>query len=388
MEIVTITMRITKNILYNRRMKRLLFFTLLILTIPFFSYAQEGESTYTRVQVLEVIETTYPIVFGQEIEFQRLGVEMPDGTVSKDIFNDSTPVKPGDTVYVTEGYDPDTQTEGSFVREVDRTKSMFILFVIFALTYVVIAGKRGFRSLIALAISIAAVWFVLIPLVVAGHSPLLVGLLISLLILGVAIFITHGFTVVSLSSYVGSFASICITVVFASFAVSLARVSGLVGDESSTISVLYGSTIDLQGLLLAGMIIGILGVLDDVAVMQAAMVREFMYEKKYSYRELFVKAMRVGQEHAAALVNTLVLAYTAVALPLFLIILAPANQYTQEVLPFSLQISNELFVTEFIRSIVGSLGLVLTIPIVTLIAILLFQKFPPTEPGSHAHHHH
>ena len=321
--------------IYNTSMKYLLSYILIVLALPFFSYAQEQESTYTRVEVVDVIETTYPIVFGQEIEFQRLGAEMPDGTISKNIFNDYTPVQAGDVVYVTEGYDPDTQTEGFFVREVDRTKSMAILFIIFALVYVVIAGKRGLRSLVALAISIAAVWFILIPLVVAGYSPLLVGLLISLIILGVAIFITHGFTIVSLSSYTGSFISICVTVLFASFAVSLARVSGLVGDESSTISVLYGSTIDLQGLLLAGMIIGILGVLDDVAVMQAAMVREFMYEKKYSYKQLFGKAMRVGQEHAAALVNTLVLAYTAVALPLFLIILAPANQYTQEVLPLS-----------------------------------------------------
>ena len=369
-------------------MKRLLFFLIFLAITPVLSFAQEGESTYTRAKVLQVIETTYPIVFGNEIEFQRLEVQLPNGKKSQDIFNDYTPVKAGDIVYITEGYDPDTQTEGFFVREIDRTKSMIILFVIFALVYVLIAGKRGLRSLLALALSVAVVWFVLIPLVVAGHSPLLVGLLISLIILGVAIFITHGFTVVSLSSYIGSFISICITVLFASFAVSLARVSGLVGDESSTISVLYGSAIDLQGLLLAGMIIGILGVLDDVAVMQAAMVREFMYEKKYSYKELFIKAMRVGQEHAAALVNTLVLAYTAVALPLFLIILAPANQYTQEVLPFSLQISNELFVIEFIRSVVGSLGLVLTIPIVTGIAILLFKKYPPTEPGTHAHHHH
>ena len=364
----------------------ILFFYLLL--VPSTLFAQETESAYIRAQVLQVIETTYPIVFGNEIEFQRLEVQLPDGTKSQDIFNDYTPVKSGDIVYITQGYDPDTDTLGFFVREIDRVFSMALLFVLFAVVYVLIAGMRGVRSLLALGLSVGLVWFVLIPLVVAGHSPLLVGLLISLVILGVAIFITHGFTIVSLSSYVGSFISIGVTVLFASFAVSIARISGLVGDESSTISVLYGSTIDLQGLILAGMIIGILGVLDDVAILQAAMVREFMYEKKYSYKQVFTKAMRVGQEHAAALVNTLVLAYTAVALPLFLIILAPANQFTQETLPFSLQISNELFVTEFIRSIVGSLGLVLTIPIVTLLAIFLFKKYPPTEPGHHHGHHH
>ena len=366
--------------------KAILFFVFLA-AIPFLVSAQEFDSTYSSGTVIEILETTYPIVFGTEIEFQKLQVQFPDGSIADNIFNDYTPVKAGDKVYVTQGYDPDTETEGYFVREIDRTKSLFILFAIFVIAYLLVAGKRGFRSLIALAISIAAVWFILIPLIVSGYDPIIAGLCISLVILGFAIFITHGVNVVSISSYIGSFIAILITVGFATFAVSLSRISGLVGDESSTISVLYGSAIDLQGLLLAAMIVGILGVLDDVAIMQAAMVREFMYEKKYTLKQIFLKAMRVGQEHAAALVNTLVLAYTAVALPLFLIILAPANQYTGEILPLSLQLSNELFVTEFIRSIVGSLGLVITIPIVTTIAIVLFNKYPPQEPG-HVHHHH
>lgn len=225
-------------------------------------------------------------------------------------------------------------------------------------------------------------------MIVAGYSPVYAGLGISLIILAIAIFVTHGMTIVSLSSYLGSFIAILITVGFATFAVSIARISGLVGDESSALSIFYGSVIDLRGLLLAAMIIGILGVLDDVAVMQAAMVREFMYEKKYTVKQIFFKAMRVGQEHAAALVNTLVLAYTAVALPLFLIVLAPVNQNIEEGLPLSLQLSNELFVIEFIRAIVGSLGLVITIPLVTSIAILLFKKYPPREPRlPHSHHH-
>ena len=370
-------------------MKRLLFFILLVSLIPVFSFAQEQESTYVRGEVLDILETTYPIVFGSEIEFQRLQVKLSDNTISDSVFNDYTPVQPGDTIYITQGYDPDTETEGYFVREIDRTNSIAWLFIVFVLVYVAIAGVKGVRSLIALGVSIAAVWFVLIPLLVAGHDPLLVGFGLSTLILGFAIFITHGYNVVSISSYVGSLISILITIGFATWALSIARVSGLVGDESSTISVLYGSAINLEGLLLAAMIIGILGVLDDVAIMQAALVREFMYEKTHTLQTIFIKSMRVGREHGAALVNTLVLAYVAVALPLFVIVLAPANQFTGESLPLSMQLSNELFVTEFIRSIVGSFGLVITIPIVTFLAIMLFKRYPPTEPGSiHAHHHH
>jgi uncharacterized membrane protein len=162
----------------------------------------------------------------------------------------------------------------------------------------------------------------------------------------------------------------------------------MVGDESSTISVLYGSSIDIQGLLLAAMIIGILGVLDDVAIMQAAMVREFVYQKTMTSKQIFLTAMKVGQEHAASLVNTLVFAYIAVALPLFLIVLAPSVSQFQDEIPLVAQLSNELFVIEFVRSIVGSFGLVITIPIVTVLALLLFKRFPPKTAGNpHGHSH-
>lgn len=373
-------------------MKYLVF---LLFFLPLFTFAQDfsdtGLASFDEPQeakVQSIIETTYPIVFGAEIEFQQLRVLFENGEESSQVFNDYTPVKVGDVVYVTPGYDPETQNEGFFVREIDRTNSLLVVFLLFVVAYVAIAGMRGIRSLIALAIAIGSVWFVLIPAMIAGYNPLVVGIGMSVLILGLAIFITHGVRVVSFASYIGSLLAIVVTILFAQFAVGLARVSGLVGDESSTISVLYGGVIDLQGLLLAAMIIGILGVLDDVAIVQAAMVREFMTDKTLSMWDIFCKAMRVGQEHAAALVNTLVLAYTAVALPLFLIVLAPTNSYIQGDMPFAMQISNELFVTEFIRSVVGSFGLVITIPIVTLLSIYLFKKFPDAPGSKHVHAHH
>lgn len=367
--------------------KKLLVIALLaFLCVPLLSFAQSEQDAFREAEVVQIVETTYPIVFGSEIEFQQLEVKFLDGSLSREIYNDYTPVQPGDTVFVTPGYNPDTETEGFFVREIDRINGIWILGLFFVVVYVVITGVRGIRSLLALALSVGAVWFVLFPLIIAGYNPLLVGVLVSAVILGVALFVTHGFTIVSLASYIGSLISILFTIGFATAAVHLTRISGLVGDESSTISVLYGSAIDIQGLLLAAMIIGILGVLDDVAIMQAAMVREFVYQKSMSTKEIFKTTMKVGQEHAASLVNTLVFAYVAVALPLFLIVLAPSVGQFQNEIPLTAQLSNELFVIEFVRSIVGSFGLVITIPIVTILALLLFKKFPPTSAG-HGHHH-
>ena len=360
--------------------------------------SDDQQDQYLKATVLSVPETTFPIVLGREIEFQVLEVEFTDGSLdgqtSDSVFNDYVPVRAGDTIYITQGFNPDLEREGFYVAEVERHYALVWIFAIFVLLYILVAGLRGLRSLIALAVSISAVWFVLLPALAAGYSPLVTGFAISAVILGLAIFITHGRSVVSIASYLGSMIAIVITIGFAQFAVHLARVTGTIGDEPGTLAVLYGGAIDLQGLLLAAMIIGILGVLDDVAVMQAAMVREFMQDKAKSSRDIFIQALRVGQEHAAALVNTLVLAYVAVSLPLLLIVLSPS--YTAGLdLPLGMQLSNELFIAEAIRSIVGSFGLVLTIPLVTLLAIVLYKRFPQAAARaqhdhvhSHAGHHH
>lgn len=350
------------------------------------------DSVYQQGQVLDIIETTYPMMHGREVEYQQLRVELQDGSVRDDIYNDYTPAEVGDRVWVSLWYDPINDREGYFVQDIDRTSGLVWIFIVFAAVYLLIAGVKGLRSLAGLVLAILAVWLVLLPLLQQGYDPLWVGVGISALILGLAMFITHGWTVVSVVSYVGSMIAIVCTVVFASWAMMVTDVSGYVGDSVSTLAILYGADLDIYRLLLAGMIIGILGVLDDVAVMQAAVVREFYSEQnEQTAWDIFVRAMKVGREHAAALVNTLVLAYTAVALPLLLVVFAPAmrnmNEYT---VPMVMNVSNELFVIEFIRSIVGSFGLVLTVPIVTGLAVLLYRRYPPkgeTAPHVCTHHH-
>jgi uncharacterized membrane protein len=188
--------------------------------------------------------------------------------------------------------------------------------------------------------------------------------------------------------------AILITLGFAMWAFAIGDISGYGGEHVSTLSLLYGASLDIPRLVLAGIIIGILGVLDDVAVMQAAVVREFAVDMRDSSAwQLFVRGMKVGREHAAALVNTLVLAYTAVALPIFLVVFAPAMQDMQgsQNVPLGMHLSNELFVIEFLRSIIGSFGLVLTVPIVTALAVVLYKRYPPQGesgvPHIHTHHH-
>ena len=367
-----------------KRILPLLLFGLCLM--PAAGFAQEVFDEYIEGEVTQVLETTYPIVFGQEIEFQNLEVKLEDGSLIQNVFNDYTPLRPGATVFLSLGFDPETEQEGYFVREIDRTGVLFIMLGFFVLVYVLITGMLGVRSLIALGISILAIVFVLLPLVIAGFSPLLVSLLVSAVILALAIFITHKFSVLSVASYFGSLIAVAAALLFAVVIYSLGDISGLVGDEASTLIVLYGASLDVGQLVLATMIIGVLGVLDDVSVVQAGLVRELVRTKSLTDKEVFIRALKVGREHAASLVNTLVLAYVSVSLPLLLILNAPA--VGQIPTPLRMDVSNELFAIELIRSITGSLGLVLAIPLVTYIALVLYKRYPPVgESDVHVHVH-
>lgn len=354
------------------------------------------QSVYEYGEVMSIIDTEYPVVRGREVELQTLEIRLSDGSFMRDVHNDYTPLEVGDTAYFSPAYDPVVGKEGYFIAEVDRVAVLGIVFAAFVLLYLVVAGWKGVRSLIALIVSVAAVYFILLPALQMGYDPLYVGVGISALVLGFAIFITHGLSVVSLVSYLGSMIAIMLTLGFALWAFAIGDISGYAGENSTTLTMLYGSALDIQRLVLAGIIIGILGVLDDVAVMQAAVVREFAIDMRDSTAwQLFLRAMKVGREHAAALVNTLVLAYTAVALPIFLVVFAPAMQAMQgsESVPLRMHLSNELFVVEFLRSIIGSFGLVLTVPIVTALAVILYRKYPPKGESSAssvhcAHSHH
>lgn len=140
-----------------------------------------------------------------------------------------------------------------------------------------------------------------------------------------------------------------------------------------------GGTLDFQGLLLGAIIIGVLGVLDDIAVTQVSVVGELKSaNSNLSKKDLYLKAIKVGKDHTSSLVNTLVLAYTSVSLPLLLLI----SQSDTSILKI---INSEVFSTEIVRTIVGSIGLILTVPITTFLAVMFIK---PNEISMHQGHHH
>jgi len=215
----------------------------------------------------------------------------------------------------------------------------------------------------------------------SGYPPLLVSTLFAAAILFVAIYFTHGFTREATVAFAGTISAVLITGALAFFSVWFMRLTGFDTEEAVFLNLQSAGQLNFNGLLLGGMIIGVLGILDDIAITQAAVVSEiYRSARDLKKKQVYGKAIRVGREHVVALVNTLALAYTGASLPLLLIF--SVSDY-----PLGLILSQELFSTEIVRTIVGSIGLLFTVPITTMLAVYFLQHSASSKTSPHVHVH-
>jgi uncharacterized membrane protein len=269
----------------------------------------------------------------------------------------------GDEVVVAVDRQPDGTTTFSVV---DRWRLPLIggLALVFALVTIAVAGWRGVRSLVALALSLVLAIRVLIPLLLAGWNPLVLAIGLGALVTVVSFVLTQGLTRTTVSAIAGTLAGLLITGVLAAVVTTLARFTPAQGSEHVlAIGQLAGETIDLSGLLLAAVVFGGLGVLNDVAISQAATVEELRsVDPTLDRRALYRRTMNVGIAHLAATVNTLVFAYLGSALPLLVL-------FSIQVRGLGFPLNEEIIAVEVVRTLVGSVGIVLTVPITTAIAV-------------------
>lgn len=275
----------------------------------------------------------------------------------------------GDRVYVRAHTSPD----GSSVYEIavrDRTFPLLWMTIAFVGLVVLAGGQRGARSLVGLALSFVVIFFFVLPRVGAGQAPVWTALVGCGAAMPVSYYLAHGLNRKTTVALVGSLLGLGLTSLIAVAFVAGARLSGFSGDEAGFVQTLYGGAIDLRGLLLAGMIIGVLGVLDDVTVAQAATVEQLRAANpSLDAWQLYRRAMHVGQDHIASMVNTLVLVYAGAALPLLLLL-------TDQALPLGYVLSQELVAEEVVRMLVTSSGLVAAVPLTTLLAARWMARGP------------
>jgi uncharacterized membrane protein len=263
----------------------------------------------------------------------------------------------------------------------ERRRPMLALVLIFAALVVVLGRARGALSLVGLALSLAVVLVFVVPAILDGKSPLLVAVVGASAVMLATILLAHGTGPKSLAAIVGTSISLLLTVLLAVTFTDLTNLTGLSSEEATFVQVNQGN-LSLQGLLLAGMVIGALGVLDDVTISQSSTVLALRAANPaQSFRQLFERAMDVGRDHVSATVNTLVLAYVGAALPVLLI-------FSSSSLSLGEAINLELIAKEVVATLVGSVGLIAAVPITTAAAALLARRVPAAALAGEEHRAH
>jgi uncharacterized membrane protein len=335
--------------------------------------------------IIRVAEEGKTVQDGETREYQRLELQ-PSNSDREiiEIVNEQAPFSqwtafgPGEQVVLTQ--QPDNTW---LITDYVRRPALFQLSLLFVILVIAVGRWWGVRSLISLAVSFGIIFGLILPAIISGLNPLLVTLLGSALIIPVTFYLSHGINHKTHVAVVGTLISLALAGLLAVTFVDLAHLTGLASEEAGFLRIQTAGSLDLRGLLLAGIIISLLGMLDDMTVSQASLVQQLKESNpKISFKELFLRAMKVGQDHISSLVNTLILVYAGASLPLLLLFLD--SEVTTGQL-FNL----EIIADEVVRTLVGSIGIILAAPISSLIAALVFSKpknmVQPTTSKTHSH---
>lgn len=267
---------------------------------------------------------------------------------------------PDQEILVSVSEIPDGSVFVDFVDYI-RLLPILILTLVFVFICVSVSGWKGISSLIGIGISFVVIIYYIIPQILNGQNPILISLLGSLLFLTVTQYLVYGWTLKTHISLAAILFSIIFTGLLAVISVEFSQLNGM-GEESAMFLMQQNGQIDLKNLLIAGIIIGSLGILDDLVLGQTSTVIE-MYRANpdMTLRERYIRSMNVGKDHIAATVNTLVLAYLGASLPLFLM-------FSTSDVRFLNLINMNYMAEEVVRTLVGTIGLFMAVPISTFLA--------------------
>jgi uncharacterized membrane protein len=331
--------------------------------------------TFARAVVTDVVEEGEQDAVGTRMWFRTLRVRIADGPQRGTIvevrdegvvgIDPYLRVRTGDAIVV------ERAGETYHLHDRARLRALVWILIAFLVVAVTVGRLRAVAACAGLAFSIVVLLRFIVPRIAAGASVTATVLVGSALILVVSLTLAHGFRRRTAVALVSTMVTLGIATGLASLAVAIARLSGLGSEEAFFLADGPLRGVDLRGLLLGGMVIGTLGILDDITTGQAAVVEELAHANPSLRRaDLYRLGRSVGQEHIAALVNTIALAYAGAALPLFLLFTA------QRGTPFWVVANSEAIAQEIVRTVVGSIALILAVPITTAIAAWIFRREP------------
>ncbi|MEX0659403.1 MAG: YibE/F family protein [Egibacteraceae bacterium] len=269
------------------------------------------------------------------------------------------------------------------VADFRRERQLAVLAALFLLAVVAFSRWQGVRALIGLVLTFVLIIGFIVPAILAGRSPVAVALVGALAIMIVTLYLAHGYSRKTTAAVVGTAVALALTGLLAVVFVEAAAITGFTSEDARLANLTVGG-LSLQGLLLAGIIIGGLGVLDDVTMSQSSTVFELhRADPRAGFAALTRGALNVGRDHIAATVNTLFLAYAGAALPLLILFATGVDGF------FDI-LTSEIVAVEIVRTLVGSLGLIAAVPITTALAAALVVAEPRAagaEPRTPGHTH-
>lgn len=287
----------------------------------------------------------------------------------------SVDLRAGDRIVVSYSEGAEEGYEYQFADR-QRRPVLWALALVFAIAVVLLGRMRGLAALAGLVASLVIVLQFVLPNILDGHSPVLVAVIGATAIAYLALYLAHGFNAMTTVALLGTLASLALTVVLSWVFTSVARFSGFASEEAQFLGLLAGR-VDVGGLVLGGIVIGALGALDDMTVTQAAAVAELRRaDPTMSRRKLYAAGLRIGRDHVASTVNTLALAYAGAALPLLLLFVLSRQS-------LGTVANSEDVAIEIVRTLVGSIGLVASVPITTWLAARVSGTATAPAAGRH-----
>ncbi len=364
----------------------LLGFLLFLVVIPAFSITRADtpqdkagdapnipQEVFYKAQVVKILDQGVDTSYGMTSPYQKVQLKFLDGDMKgQEVTIDhgkgssldkSQLVATGDTVLVVKTPSVD-DTATYHITDQYRLDKIIPIILLFFLAIIVLSGWKGLGSIAGMVISLGVIVKYIVPQILAGQDPLFVSIVGCLVIMMTTVYLAHGFSRKTTIALISTFITLVATGLLSVLFVQMAHLTGLGSDDAALLRLGPTANINFRGLLLGGILIGALGVLDDVTTGLSASIFELdKANPRYKFWDIIRYGMVVGREHISSIVNTLVLAYAGASLPLFIIIVLNPQHYSASVM-----LNDGLIMEEVIRTLAGSMGLVLAVPLTTFLA--------------------
>lgn len=352
------------------------FFILFLLCFVFFNKSSLAMDVYYRAQVIKVLEDKIITIQDNNQRYQKLELKIIDSKLKdqplltidnglSELTTNQNFFKINDWVFLSQTVDSNSSKISYQIADYDRGQPIIVLFIIFIISVLIISSWRGLFSLLSMVVSFLIIFFFILPNLYQGANPLLIVSLGIIFIIPTTFYIAHGFNRKTTTAIIGTIISLFVAIILSLIFINFAKLSGFTSEESGFLLTLKPGIFNFKAILLSGIIIGVLGVIDDITISQTAIVAQLKTLNPKN-KKIFSQAMSIGRDHISSMINTLVLVYAGASLPLLLL-------FVDSNLPINQLISFEPIAEEIIRTLIGSIALVIAVPITTLIATKLIK---------------